>query len=292
MDLRSTLRQFDIKPKKSLGQNFLFDPAILDRIVQAGEVGPTDTVLEIGPGAGSLTRALAQAAARVVAVELDNRLLPILQHTTGDLPNVTLIHGDILKINLQSVISNPSATLRTSLQTPGTARQTTAKSQYKVIANIPYYITAPILRHLLESPVRPSLIVLTVQGEVAERICAAPPEMSVLAVSVQFYGAPKIVGHIPASAFYPKPDVDSAIVRIDLFDRPALSEKDSDQFFEIVKAGFSQKRKQIRNSLAAGLRIKSGEADQILGKAGIEPTRRAETLTIEEWLRLWQARAE
>jgi len=273
MDLRSTLRQFDIKPKKSLGQNFLFDPAILDRIVQAGEVGPTDTVLEIGPGAGSLTRALAQAAARVVAVELDNRLLPVLQHTTGDLPNVTLIHGDILQL--------PTS----NLQLP------TSNFQFKVVANIPYYITAPILRHLLESPVRPSLIVLTVQREVAERICAAPPQMSVLAVNVQFYGAPKIVGHIPASAFYPKPDVDSSIVRIDLFDHPALSEKDADQFFEIVKAGFSQKRKQIRNSLASGLRIKSSEADQRLGKAGIEPTRRAETLTMEEWLRLWRARA-
>ncbi|HLF00491.1 MAG TPA: rRNA adenine N-6-methyltransferase family protein, partial [Anaerolineales bacterium] len=130
MDLRSTLRQFDIKPKKSLGQNFLFDEAILNRIVQAGEVGPTDTVLEIGPGAGSLTRALAQAAARVVAVELDNRLLPVLQHTTGDLPNVTLIHGDILQL--------PTS----NLQLP------TSNFQFKVIANIPYYITAPILRHL------------------------------------------------------------------------------------------------------------------------------------------------
>jgi len=269
--LRAALRRFNVTPKKSLGQNFLFDAAILDRIVAAGDVGETDTVLEIGPGAGSLTRCLAQAAARVIAVELDDRLLPILHHTLADLPNVTLIHADVLQLNLQSLVANGYSLMA---------------NRYKVIANIPYYITAPIIRRLLESPVKPSLVVLTVQREVAQRICAAPPEMSVLGVSVQFYGSPRIVGHIPAGAFYPKPDVDSAIARIDLFDQPPLAGAEADKFFDVVKAGFSQKRKQIKNALASGLKLKAAEAERLLSEAGIDPSRRAETLTLDEWLSL------
>jgi 16S rRNA (adenine1518-N6/adenine1519-N6)-dimethyltransferase len=281
MDLRDALRRFNITPKKSLGQNFLFDPVTLDRIVTAADVGPNDTVLEIGPGAGSLTRHLAHAAARVVAVELDNRLLPVLEYATGDLPNVAIVHGDILEVDPATIARSDD------FSRPGqTTEVVTTKSQYKVVANIPYYITAPIIRRLLESPVRPSLIVLTVQREVAERICAAPPEMSVLAVSVQFYGTPRIVGHVPAGAFYPKPDVDSAIVRIDLFDQPPLTGVEANKFFEVVKAGFSQKRKQIRNSLASGLRLKGSDAEKLLSDAGIDPSRRAETLTVEEWVRL------
>ncbi len=266
MDFRTALRRFNVTPKKSLGQNFLFDPAILDRIVKAGEVGPTDTVLEIGPGAGSLTRQLARAAARVIAVELDQRLLPVLEYTTGDLPNVTLVPGDILQIDLEQNLN----------------------FQYKVIANIPYYLTSALIRHLLEASIRPSLLVLTVQREVAERLCAAPPEMSLLAVSVQFYGQPRLVGHIPAGAFYPAPDVDSAIIRIDLFEPLPLSGAAADKFFEVVKAGFSQKRKQIKNTLSSGLRLKSSQTETLLHKAGIDPTRRAETLTIEEWLTLYK----
>lgn len=269
IDLLSVLRQFGIQPKKSLGQNFLFDPVVLDRIVRAGEVGPADTVLEIGPGAGSLTRALAQAAARVVAVELDDRLLPVLAHTTGDLPNVQVVHGDILKTDLQSILGPETTT-------------------YKVVANIPYYITSAVIRHLLEATVKPQVIVLTVQREVAQRICAEPPEMSVLAVSVQAYGIPKITGHIPAGAFYPSPDVDSAVVRIDLFARPLITAQEADGFFEVVKAGFSQKRKQIRNAMAGGLGIKNAAADAVIVGAGVEPSRRAETLTLPEWVTLYQ----
>lgn len=272
MNLRDALRRYDITPKKSLGQNFLFDPAILERIVQAGEVGPEDVVLEIGPGAGSLTQALAAVAKRVVAVELDNRLIPLLEETLGDLPNAEIVHGDILEVNLQSLISN-----------------SLISNHYKVVANIPYYITSAVIRHLLEAPVKPTMIVLTVQKEVAERICAAPPEMSVLAVSVQVYGRPRIAGQIPAGAFYPRPDVDSTMVRIDLLPEPVITNEEADKFFEVVKAGFSQKRKQLRNSLASGLHLKTGDADTLLTKAGIEPARRAETLTIEEWMGLYRS---
>ncbi|MBI3244120.1 MAG: ribosomal RNA small subunit methyltransferase A [Chloroflexi bacterium] len=264
MDLSDTLRRFKVKPKKSLGQNFLFDEAVLSRIVAAADVGLGDVVLEIGPGAGSLTRQLAQAAARVVAVELDDRLIPVLRHTLAGFHNVTLLHGDILTVNLQSLIT----------------------SNYKVVANIPYYLTSAIIRRLLEAEFQPSVIVLTVQREVAGRICAAPPDMSLLAVSVQFYGQPHLVGHIPAGAFYPKPDVDSAIVRINLFDQPPLRGTEADRFFEVVKAGFSQKRKQIKNSLSAGLKLNGAEAEKLLRAAEIDPARRAETLTIEEWRRL------
>lgn len=269
-DLLQTLRRFNFTPKKSLGQNFLFDPTIIDRIVAAGEVTANDVVLEIGPGAGSLTRCLAESAKEVIAVELDDRLIPILQYTLADHPNATIIHGDILKIKTSEVLKTSEV-----------------HGVYKVVANIPYYLTSAIIRHLLESKVKPSLIVLTVQREVAERLCAKPPEMSVLAASVQVYGEPHIVGKIPASAFYPKPDVDSAIVRIDLFvPQPFTSGEGTDQFFSVVKAGFSQKRKKLKNALASGLKIKMEEVEEMLSKAGIDSNRRAETLTVEEWKRV------
>jgi len=269
-DLLHTLRRFNFTPKKSLGQNFLFDETILDRIVAAGEVTTNDVVLEIGPGAGSLTRRLAESAKEVVTVELDDRLIPILEYTLADHPNVKIVHGDILKT---------SEAFKTS--------EVYGSEVSKVVANIPYYLTSAIIRHLLESKTKPSLIVLTVQREVAERICAKPPEMSVLAVSVQVYGEPRLVGVIPASAFYPKPDVDSAIVRIDLFNESPFAESDNaDRFFSIVKAGFSQKRKKLKNALASGLKIKMDEVQTMLNEAGIDSNRRAETLTVEEWKRI------
>jgi len=269
-DLLHTLRRFNFTPKKSLGQNFLFDETILDRIVAAGEVTTNDVVLEIGPGAGSLTRRLAESAKEVVTVELDDRLIPILEYTLADHPNVKIVHGDILKT---------SEAFKTS--------EVYGSEVSKVVANIPYYLTSAIIRHLLESKTKPSLIVLTVQREVAERICAKPPEMSVLAVSVQVYGEPRIVGVIPASAFYPKPDVDSAIVRIDLFNESPFAESNNaDRFFSIVKAGFSQKRKKLKNALASGLKIKMDEVQTMLNEAGIDSNRRAETLTVEEWKRI------
>jgi len=274
-DLQQTLRRFNFTPKKSLGQNFLFDPTILDRIVAAGEVTANDVVLEIGPGAGSLTRCLAESAKEVIAVELDDRLIPILQYTLADYPNVKIVHGDILGLKISEFFKNSEIS------------DSEVQGVYKVVANIPYYLTSAIIRHLLESRTKPSLIVLTVQREVAERLCAKPPEMSVLAVSVQVYGEPRIVGKIPASAFYPKPDVDSAIVRIDLFkELPFTNYDDSEKFFPMVKAGFSQKRKKLKNALASGLKIKMEEVEEMLSNAGIDSNRRAETLLVEEWKKI------
>jgi 16S rRNA (adenine1518-N6/adenine1519-N6)-dimethyltransferase len=262
------LRQFNLHPDKSLGQNFLVDEAALSKVAAAAEVVPEETVLEIGPGLGSLTRHLAVAARRVVAVELDEGLLPALTAVLKPYANVEIIQGDILTV--------PLATLGLP---PG----------YKVAANIPYYITSAVIRHLLEAENRPARIVLTVQREVAERICAQPDDMSVLAVSVQFYSVPRIVARIPAGAFYPRPNVDSSVVRLDVLPRWAVDVKDSEVFFRVVKAGFSQKRKQLRNSLSGGLQMSGEHVEAWLAHAGVSPRRRAETLALEEWGALSEA---
>lgn len=269
MDPRSLLRQFNIKPKKSLGQNFLIDKGAAERILVAAELSPEDVVLEVGPGLGALTRRLAAATARVVAVELDQRLIPVLQHTLVDWPNVELIQGDVLELD-------PA-----SLMPPG----------YKVVANIPYYITSALLRHLIEADVRPSLMVLTVQEEVARRIVALPGDMSLLALSVQLYGQPRIVARLKAGAFYPRPKVDSAVVRIDLSSeaRPELGVTDVDLFFQLARAGFGQRRKQLRKALASALGRPRAEIDGALARAGVDPQRRAETLAMEEWAALTRA---
>ncbi len=266
MDPRSLLRQFNIEPKKSLGQNFLVDERAARRIVQAAELSPTDVVLEVGPGLGALTRQLAAITARVVAVELDQRLIAALKHTLAAHPNVEIVQGDILQLDPAALVA------------PG----------YKVVANIPYYITSALLRHLLETAVSPSLMVLTVQEEVAQRIVAQPGAMSLLALSVQFYGRPRIVARLGAGAFYPRPKVNSAVVQIDLSPqaRPALGVTDVDLFFRLARAGFGQRRKQLRNALANGLGCPRAEVDAALAQAGVDPRRRAETLTLEEWASL------
>lgn len=256
------LKQFQLRPKKSLGQNFLVDEGALARVAAAAELTATDTVLEIGPGLGSLTRHLAAAAQRVVAVELDEGLLPALDFVLRPYSNVEVIQGDILKLNPAAFRLPPA---------------------YKVVANIPYYITSAVLRQLLEAATRPSRLVLTVQREVAERICAQAGEMSLLAVSVQFYAQPQIVARLPAGAFYPKPEIDSAVVRLEVLPGPTVPVADPEHFFRVVKAGFSQKRKQLRNALSGGLRLEAATIDQLLAQAAIDPKRRAETLTLAEW---------
>ena len=250
---------------KSLGQNFLQDPIALQRIVDSAEFLPTDTVLEIGPGLGALTRHLAAAAGEVVAVELDGRLIPALEKTIAGFTNIRIVQGDILDFVPADIIPI---------------------EDYLVVANIPYYITSALLRHLLESNPRPRRVVLTVQKEVADRICAKPGDMSILALSVQVYGEPRVVAKIPAGAFHPAPKVDSAVVRIDMFPEPLIPFALLDTFFWLVKAGFSQKRKKLRNSLSAGIRKSPAEIEAILRAAGIDPQRRAETLSPEEWRKL------
>ena len=262
MSARRLLAQYGLRPKKSLGQNFLTNESVLSKIVTAAQLAPGDVVLEVGPGLGHLTRLLARQAGRVIAVELDERLMPILCHQLAGLDNVELINDDILKLPLDSLL--PS-------------------SDYQVVANLPFYITSTVLQHFLEGEPAPARMVVTVQHEVAQRITARPGNMSLLAVSVQFYGQPWVVTRIRAGAFYPRPEVDSAVVRIDRHPMPAVDVPDVGAFFAVVKAGFAQRRKQLRNSLAAGLRRPHAGVVAALEAAGVSPRRRPETLSLQEW---------
>ena len=271
LNASALLKRHGLRADKRLGQNFLQDPFALEAIANAAEINSTDTVLEIGPGLGSLTRYLAASAKEVVAVELDLDLLAPLKAVLAPYQNVRMIHGNILDLSPQEIIT---------------------ENDYIVAANIPYYITSAVIRHLLESDPKPRRIVLTVQKEVAERICAKPGDMSLLALSVQVYGRPSIAARIPAEAFFPAPKVDSAVLRIDIYPSPQIKLELLDTFFKLIKAGFSQKRKTLRNSLSAGLHISTTDAADMLTKANIDPQRRAETLSIEEWSTLSSARQQ
>ena len=264
-DAAAILRKHGIRPRYRLGQNFLHDPIALQRIVQAGEIQRSDVVLEIGCGFGSLTRHLARAAHHVVAVEVDPRLADIARADLLTFQNVTIVTADILDTTPQE------------LELP---------AGHIIVANIPYYITSPILRHVLEGEPKPRRVVLTVQQEVAARICATPPDMSVLALGVQVYGEARLITTIPAEAFFPVPKVDSAVVCIERYDQPAVPSSLLPIYFTVVRAGFSQPRKMLGNTLAAGLRISAADSRAELVRAGIDPRRRAETLTIDEWAQL------
>ena len=250
------------RAKKSLGQNFLADHSVADRIVESAEIEPGDTVLEIGPGPGVLTGRLADRAARLVAVELDPRFVERLRDRFAERPAVEIVHGDILALAPGKVMGG---------------------APYIVVANIPYFITSPILRHLLEAEQPPVRAVLMVQKEVGERICAAPGDLSILGVSVQFYAVPHVLFTVPSGAFRPPPKVDSAVVRLDLRPAPAVTDVAPADFFRVVRAGFGQKRKQLANSLSAGLALGKDDVASRLREAGVDPARRAETLTLQEW---------
>lgn len=265
LDVPALLRRHGLRPDRRLGQNFLADPALLERIVRAAGVTADDVVLEIGPGLGTLTRHLARAAREVIAVELDARLLPALREAIAPCSNVRLIQGDILQFDPVELVGG---------------------RDYLVAANIPYNITSAVLRHLLEAEPRPRRVVLTVQQEVAMRVCAGPGGMSLLAVSVQVYGEPQIVERIPAGAFYPAPEVDSAVLRIETRREPLFAPQIRAEVFRLARAGFQQKRKTLRNALSGGLGRPPAEVEAALRAAGIDPMRRAETLSLEEWGRL------
>lgn len=267
LNIPTLLREHGLRPDKKLGQNFLQDTAALEEIVRAAEIQPDDAVLEIGPGLGSLTRYLAASAKTVTAIELDPGLIPVLKSVLAPHPNVRVIEGDILRFPPSEIMS---------------------QNDYLVVANVPYYITSAIFRHLLEKAPRPRRIVLTIQQEVAERICAKPGDMSLLSLSVQVYGHTVIAANIPASAFTPIPNVDSAVIRVDMYPEPVIPILQLERFFHLAKAGFSQKRKTLRNSISAGLAISTSEASQMLEQAGIDPQRRAETLNLQEWEKLSQ----
>jgi 16S rRNA (adenine1518-N6/adenine1519-N6)-dimethyltransferase len=279
MHIRRVLRKWNLRPDKSLGQNFLVDDAVLQRIADAAEPTPQDVVLEIGAGTGALTRHLARRAGRVVAIELDQQLVPVLESELAELDNVAVVHGDILELNPARLIEEAERKLDVT------------EARYKVVGNLPYYITSAILRHLLEAERRPELMVVTVQYEVAKRIVAEPGDMSVLAVSVRFYGDAELLFRIKSGSFYPVPAVDSGVVRVDVHDTPPLPDERAEAFFQVVRAGFSQRRKQLHNAISAGMgeQISKDEAATRLEDAGVDHRRRAQTLTVEEWIAVTEA---
>lgn len=253
-----------IRPKKSLGQNFLKDPHYLHKIASAARVGPDDNVLEIGPGLGHLTRVLAERAKKVLAIELDERLIPVLHELFSERQNVEIIKADALEYSYEAL-----------------------DGRWKVVANLPYYISTPIIQKLLAERKKFISLTLMLQKEVAERISAPPggKEYGYLSVLVQLYAEPRMEFIVPAEAFSPKPEVDSAVITLTVRDHPAVTLTDEDFFLRVVKAAFSQRRKTLRNSLKQ-LGIAKERMDAVRDETGIDLGRRAETLTVEEFGRL------
>ena len=264
-DANPAIPQPRLRPKKGLGQHFLTNPGILDSILDAATIGARDTVVEIGPGFGSLTERLADRALRVLAVELDPMLAALLRDRLPS--NVEVHEADARSVAAEELLGGCV--------------------DYKLVGNLPYYAAMPILRRFLEGPCRPSVAVVMLQLEVAKEVCAQPGEMSLVSVGVQLYGQPRIVRVIRPGAFRPPPKVTSAVVAIDVYPRPAEGMDDTKGFFHLVRAGFSAPRKQLRNSLAHGLAVPSSQAEHLLSQAAIDPKRRAETLSLADWAQLY-----
>jgi len=263
--IRYLLKKYRTHPSKRLGQNFLINGAILKKVIKAADLHPQDTVLEIGPGIGVLTQGLARTAKKVIAIEKDPKMCEILKETLKNFKNVEIIQADILKLDPKPYALKP----------------------YKLVANLPYYIAAPVIRKFLESKIQPKSMILMVQKEVAQRICSKPPDMSILAVSIQFYAKTEIISYVSKKSFWPSPKVDSAIIKIipRQFCVP-VSRQFRERFFRIVKAGFAHPRKQILNNLSNELKYNKEKVKSWLLKNNIQPGQRAETLTLEDWIKL------
>ena len=264
--VRGQLKGAGLKARKSLGQNFLVNEAVRDNIIEAAGLSAGDTVIEVGPGLGVLTEKLASRAGRVIAVELDDSLAERLANRLVRFSNIHIINADILSLDLSALVSG------------GT---------YKVVANIPYYITSPILRFFMQAEPRPSLMVIMMQEEVARDVTVQPGQMGFLAVSMRLFSVPRMICRVPADCFYPAPRVDSAVVKFDILPRPAVEVADVEGFLEFLHAGFKAPRKQLHNSLAIGLGWEPAAADEILRRAGIDSRRRPGTLTLDEWSALY-----
>ncbi|OGN07810.1 MAG: ribosomal RNA small subunit methyltransferase A [Candidatus Yanofskybacteria bacterium RIFCSPHIGHO2_01_FULL_45_42] len=257
-------RGYGLKTKKSLGQNFLINQGVLDKIVRVAELNANDTVLEIGPGTGNLTEKLAEKAGRIIAIEKDRRLIAPLKEKFTEYNNVEIIEADILKLEIRNL----------KLEIGG----------YRVVGNIPYYITSHLLKTIFEKWLQPKLIVLTVQKEVAQRIVAKPPRMNLLALSVQYYSKPEIIGHVSRGSFRPIPKVDSAIIKLKMKnEKLKVGEAD---LFKIMRVGFSGKRKQLAGNLARYLKTDKPKMAEIFRKLGIKEDVRAENLSLEDWIKI------
>ncbi len=279
--IKREMKGHGLHTKKRLGQNFLIDPDVIRDIIAASEIGPDDLVLEIGPGPGIMTEELAKRAGRVVAVELDSDLIPMLRKRLGHYGNLALVNGDILEIDLTKALYSDITVIR---------EKTDGRRKAKVVANLPYYITSPVILRILENYRLFSSVTVMVQREVAERITASPgsKDYGAFTVAVQFRSMPRHVRDVPPSAFLPAPKVYSSVVRLDILDKPLVEVKDEELFFKVVRACFSQRRKTLRNNLKSIHYIAGREdlLDSIFEESGIDPGRRAETLSLEEFGRL------
>lgn len=277
---KEILSNFGFSFKKSLGQNFLIDTNVLHNIVKAAELDKSTAVLEIGPGIGALTEHLARAAGKVVAIELDQRLLPILADTLAPYPNVEIVHGDVLKVDLHQLFQEKFADYST----------------IHVVANLPYYVTSPILMRLLEEELPLQNIVVMMQKEVAERIAAGPggKEYGALSIIAQYFAKPEIAIIVPHSVFIPQPNVDSAVLKLAVREKPPVEVKDRQLLFKVIKSSFAQRRKTIYNNLLGTMfgKEQREKLTDILNKAGIDPSRRGETLSIDEYATLCNYIAE
>ncbi len=274
--------------KRSLGQNFLINPHIIDKVITAAEISKNDTILEVGPGTGNLTKKIAEKANKVIAVEKDHRLIESLKENFKSSSRVEIIRGDILKLRIRN-LGLGSRSLASGEIADG----------YKIVANIPYYITSNLLRTIFESAdwqmTRPKLIVLMVQKEVAQRIMAKPPDMNLLALSVQYYSEPEVIGYISKNNFRPVPKVDSAIIRlaprteVEPQRFPGVRPRKNQELFELIRVGFSEKRKQLAPILSKKLKIEKEKILELFNQTGVEITARAENLSLEQWKLLEQS---
>jgi len=279
---RRVLERHGLHPRRSLGQNFMVHPKAPARIVSEAEVSSAHTVLEVGAGVGTLTVPLAEDAGRVLAVETDPYLIPVLEEELAGYTNVEIVHGDILELD-------PANLLNASPCGDAPSLWGSRLDNYLVVANLPYYITSAVIQHLLEAAVRPTRMVFTVQYEVAKRMIAASGKMSVLSVAMHFYGKPSILFKLTRGAFYPMPNVDSAVVRLDVCEHPPIDVADVALFFDIVRAGFAQRRKQLRNTLASTLHLDPHQVERAFEGVQISHKRRAESLSMVEWEQVYKA---
>lgn len=269
--IRYIMEKYNFKFSKTLGQNFLIDDNIIEKIIKGADITEEDYILEIGPGIGVMTSAMADIAKKVVAIEIDTSLLEVLDETLADYENIKIINGDVLKLDLNKIIEE----------------EFNGKKP-KVVANLPYYVTTPIIMKLLEEDINVSDIVVMVQKEVAQRIISKPSTKSygVLSVAVQYYSSPSIICMVPRGVFMPKPNVDSSVIRLEIRKDPTLDIYSKDIFFKTLRAAFAMRRKTLLNTLSSSLKISKDEIKSILEKCEIDPKRRGETLSISEFAKL------
>lgn len=264
-EIQKIFKSPDLAILKSLGQNFLIDEEVLEKIIACSDLNDRDVVVEIGPGLGTLTEELSKRCRKVVAIEKDEKISQMLE---GKFENVELINSDILQMNISELVQKHSQ-----------------NGKFKLISNIPYYITSPIIKMFLENDIQPEMIVLLMQKEVAQRICAKPGKLSMIALGVQTYGDPEIIGLVKNTSFYPCPKVDSAILKIGNIKKDHSKEY-YQQLFRIMKIGFSSKRKKLVNNFSSGFQLDKEQSEKILLKAGIDTNVRAQELSLDDWEKL------